>query len=89
MTCTKTKAPESATGIAKLMEMDVAEVRAWPFLEEVRSAIKDYNLGYITKQRLLSQLENIAIKNQNSELNLQHYAAAITENLVTSLRLSY
>lgn len=86
---TKNHVPESVTGIAKMMEMDAAEIRAWPYLEEVRTAIKDYNIGFIVKQRLLSRLEDIALKNHNSENKLQHYAQAITDNLMVSIRLSY
>ena len=86
---TKNHVPESITGIAKMMEMDTAEIQAWPHFDEVRAAIKDYNIGYITKQRLISCLEDIALKNHNSESNLRHYADAITENLLTTIRLSY
>ncbi len=83
---TITHVPESITGIAKMMEMDTAEVRAWPCFKEVRDAIKDYNIGYITKQRLISRLNDIAVKNSADEL--AHYAMGI-ENLQTSIRLSY
>lgn len=83
---TKTRVPESITGIAKMMEMDSAEIRAWPHMNEVRTAIKDYNIGYINKQRLLSRLNDIAVKNSADELS--HYAQGI-ENLKTSIRLSY
>lgn len=83
---TKNHVPESITGIAKMMEMDTAEIRAWPHFDEVRAAIKDYNICYITKQRLISRLNDIAVKNSADEL--AHYAAGI-ENLTTSIRLSY
>ena len=83
---TKTRVPESITGIAKMMEMETAEIRAWPHLKDVRDAIKDYNLGYIIKQRLVSRLNDIATK--NSEDNLIHYAMGI-ENMITSINLTY
>jgi len=83
---TKNRVPESVTGIAGMMEMDAAEIRAWPHLDEVRTAIKDYNIGYITKQQLNSRLNDIALKNSADEL--LHYAEGI-ENLQTSIRLSY
>lgn len=86
---TKNRVPESVTGIAKMMEMEPAEIRVWPYLDEVRTAIKDYNIGFISKQRLISRLNDIAIKNNNSAEKLQHYATAITENLLVSIRLSY
>ena len=86
---TKNRVPESITGIAKMMEMDTAEIQAWPYFNNVRAAIKDYNLGWLTKQRLISHLEDIAVENHVSEKKLEHYAKAITENLITSIRLSY
>lgn len=86
---TKNRVPESVTGIAKKMEMDASEIRSWPYLEEVRTAIKDYNIGYITKQQLLSRLNDIAVKNADPEKKLQHYAIAITENLMASIKISY
>lgn len=84
---TKNRVPESITGIAKMMEMEPAEIRAWPHLEEVRMAIKDYNLGALTKQRFISRLNDIAVKNSADEF--VHYAEGITENMLTSIRLSY
>lgn len=83
---TKNRVPESITGIAKMMEMEPAEIRAWPNLDEVRTAIKDYNIEFITKQRLISRLNDIAVKNSADEF--VHYAKGI-ENLTTSIRLSY
>ena len=84
---TKNRVPESVNGIAKMMEMEPAEIRAWPHLEEVRTAIKDYNLGALTKQRFISRLNDIAIK--NSAEQFKHYAYGITENMLVSIRLSY
>lgn len=86
---TTNRVPQSITGIANMMEMDTAEIQAWPYLSEVRMAIKDYNIGYIAKQILLSRLEDIAVKNSSSEKNLQHYADAITENMLPCIKLSY
>lgn len=83
---TKNRVPESITGIANMMEMDTAEIRPWPHFDEVRAAIKDYNIGYITKQQLISRLNDIAVKNSADEF--AHYALGI-ENLQTSIRLSY
>ena len=83
---TKTRVPVSVTGVAKMMEMDTAEVRAWQHFAEVRTAINDYNLDYITKQRLISRLTDIATK--NSADDLVHYSIGV-ENLATSIRLSY
>jgi len=83
---TKNHVPESVTGIASMMEMDAAEIRAWPYMNEVRAAIKDYNLGALDKQRMFTRLNDIAVKNSADEL--VHYAEGI-ENLITSIRLSY
>ena len=83
---TKNRVPESITGIAGMMEMDESEVRAWPYFEDVRAAIKDYNLGCLTKQRLFSRLNDIAIK--NSVDKLMHYSEGIA-CLETSIKLSY
>ena len=83
---TKNRVPESVTGIAKMMEMDTAEIRAWPHMNEVRAAIKDYNLGALDKSRLFTRLNDIKIK--NSAEQLVHYSQGI-ENLETSVRLSY
>lgn len=89
LNATKNRVPESITGIANMLELDAAEVQAWPYLSEVRTAIKDYNIGYVSKQILLSRLENIAVKNSGSEAKLQHYADAITENMMPCIKLSY
>ncbi len=83
---TKNRVPVSITGIAGMMEMDASEIRVWPHFDEVRTAIKDYNIGYITKQQLASRLNDIAVKNSADEF--AHYAVGI-ENLQTSIRLSY
>ncbi|MBQ8043457.1 MAG: hypothetical protein IJ272_04835 [Clostridia bacterium] len=83
---TKNKVPVSVTGIARMMEMDVAEVRNWPHFEEMRDALKDYNLGALTKQRLITRLNDISIKCAND--GIYHYSTGI-DNAITSIRLSY
>ena len=83
---TKTRVPESVNGIANMMEMDTAEIQAWPHMNEIRAAIKDYNLGALDKQRLLTRLNDI--KNKNSVDGLTHYADGI-ENLETCIKLGY
>lgn len=82
----KRKAPIGVSGIARLMKMDEAEVREWPYFNEMCEALKDYNLGVLTKQNLITQLNDISIKCANDQI--YHYSTGI-DNAVKSIQLSY
>lgn len=57
-----TKLPEGLTNISKMMGMQKEEVRAWPYYNQLTNLFKDYNLGAITKTRLIDKLMDISAK---------------------------
>lgn len=81
-----TKIPVSLSGIASLMEMERDEVREWPYFKEVRTALQDYNLGVLKKERLIAKLYDVSLKCANDKIF--HYSTGI-ENAIAAIRTCY
>ena len=82
----KAKVPAGLNSIARLMEMDVAEIQAWPHFNEMQSAMKDYNLNAIGKEQLIGRLEEISIK--CAEAQIYHYSTGI-DKVISAIRVAY
>lgn len=82
----KHKVPISIKAIAKLMNMLEAEVREWPYLENMRDALKDYNFGVFTKQQLVEKLNDISVK--CAEAQIYHYSQGI-DKAVETIKVNY
>lgn len=78
--------PVGITGMAKLMNMHEAEVREWPYVEDMRAVFKDYNLGVLDKRELVARLNDISVK--CAEAQIYHYSTGI-DNAIKSINLSY
>ena len=80
----KKKAPIGVKEIAKLMGLEEAEVRAWPHLSDMRTALTDYNFGMLSPEKLVNRLNEISAKCDAAEL--YHYSAGIS-NAISVLKL--
>ena len=70
------KLPEGIEGIASLLQLDVSELRAWPFFEHLRNAIKDYNLSSRADSKDNFLLEIARIKEKSSDYKEELHAFA-------------
>ena len=82
----KTRLPEGLSGIAKLMELDKAELRAWPYYKEVVNLFKDYNFGVLKKEKLIEKLSEISAKSRNDG---GCYFAMAVETLEGKVKVCY
>lgn len=80
------KVPVGLTSIARLMGMEKEEILAWPYFEEMRDSMKDYNLKAITKEQLIGCLEGISIKCANDQI--YHYSTGI-DKAISTLKTVY
>lgn len=60
----KTKVALDVKTVSDLMNMDVNEVRLWPYLSEIRGIITDYNFGS-NVSGIKSRLDDLISKCEN------------------------
>lgn len=82
----KTRIPEGLTQISEMMGMLKEEVRAWPYYKQMRSLIKDYNLGAISKDFLVEQLYKISL--QCADDAIYHYSTGV-EKAIAIIKACY
>ncbi|MBR6613855.1 MAG: hypothetical protein IKK84_03715 [Clostridia bacterium] len=80
------KVPVGIKAMAEMMAMEEVEVRFFPKLDDLRSLLKDYNFGTLTKRALVEKLE--ALKAECLEENFDTYADGIGE-LIKAIQYRY
>ncbi len=81
-----TKLPQGLTGISRFMGMQTEEVKEWPHYKEVASLFKDYNMGVLSKERLLEKLSSVLNKCKEDELD---YFCEGLENVTEAIKICY
>ena len=80
------KLPVGTKSMAKLFDLDEAEMKNWKFLLSVKDIFKDYNFEVLSKYNLISKLKDIQTLCQKEELSF--YAVA-TERAIERIQACY
>lgn len=80
------KIPVGVTAISNLMEMKPSEIKFWDKFQEVRSLLKDYNYGVLSKNKLVEKLYDVSLRCANDKT--YHYSTGI-DNLIDNIKLVY
>ena len=81
-----TKVPTNSQAIADMMKMSVDEVRNFPFIQDIKDILRDYNFGVVNKKDVEDKLIYISLKCAEKEI---YYFSTGVEKLLQHIKVRY